>query len=244
MDDRRVGRIVREVRVRKGWRQDDLARASGVSRSVISDIESGRLDRVSLPTLRAVGTTLDIRISIDAWWRAGEVDRLLDRGHAALVEYTLGLLRDHDWTTRVEVSFNDFGDRGSADVVGWHAAAAELLIGEIKTQIGDVQALHGTFGKKVRVLPGILERTEGWRARSVSRVLVVADSHANRAAVAAHRTTFDATWPGRTVAARRAIADPASHPGAAGILFVPPQRLPGPARARLVARVRRPVSQG
>lgn len=222
MDDRRVGRIVREVRIRKHWRQRDLASAAATSPGVISLIEHGRLEQVALPSLRRVGAALDIRIGIDAWWRGGEVDRLLDRAHAALVEHVAGVLRAHGWTVRVEVSFNVFGERGSVDVVGWQPAWGALAIGECKSRIGDVQELHATFGRKVRLVPEVLRRDEGW--------------------VAAHPTTFGTVWPERTRAARRWVRRPVDPPDGAGfgaILFVPAGRL-GRAGARVVDRVRLP----
>jgi transcriptional regulator with XRE-family HTH domain len=112
MDDRRVGRIVREVRIRKAWRQRDLAEMAGVSQSLVSRMERGWIGGLSLAKLRKVGAVLDIRFSLDAWWRSGEVDRLVDRGHAALVDHVVAGLRADGWVTRVEVTFNHFGERG------------------------------------------------------------------------------------------------------------------------------------
>jgi transcriptional regulator with XRE-family HTH domain len=230
MDDRRVGRVVREVRIRRGWRQRDLATAASVSQSLISRIELGRLDHVSLDRLRAIGAALDIAISIDAWWRAGVLDRLVDRGHASLVEYVVGQLHDLGWQTRVEVTFNHFGERGSADIVAWHAATRTLLLIEVKTQIGDVQATVSTFERKVRILPEVLAREEGWDATEVGRLLVIAETHANRSVVREHQRTFDSVWPERTAATRRWIRGPWPRPpddrrGFGGIWFLPYQRL-------------------
>ena len=41
MDALRVGRSIRAIRIRLGWRHADLAEASGVSRSAISRAERG-----------------------------------------------------------------------------------------------------------------------------------------------------------------------------------------------------------
>ena len=237
MDDRRVGRIVREVRIRHRWRQADLAAACGSSQSVISRIELGHLDDVTLPTLKAVGRALNIRIGVDAWWRGGEVDRLLDRGHAALVEHAASALRAAGWTVRVEVTFNERGERGSADLVGWHPGYAAMCIGECKTRFGDVQAAHATFDRKVRVLPRVLRRDEGWAPASIGRLLVIADTHANRDVITRHAATFDTTWPHRTAATQRWIRQPATEIGG-GILFVPPSALDLRAGVRVVERVR------
>jgi len=245
MDDRRVGRVVREVRIRRGWRQCDLAAAAFVSQAVISRIELGRLEQVSLQRLRAVGAALDIALSIDAWWRAGDIDRLMDRGHAALVEHVVGELQAHGWLTRVEVTFNHFGERGSADIVAWHPPSRTLLIVEVKTRNGDVQATASTFERKVRILPGILAREEGWDPLAVGRLLVIADTHAERSLIREHQRIFDATWPERTAATRRWVRRPTTsgrgdRRGFGGIWFLPYERLGSAAsRVRQVRRVRR-----
>jgi transcriptional regulator with XRE-family HTH domain len=245
MDDRRVGRVVREVRIRRGWRQRDLAVAARVSQAPISRIERGQLERVSLARLRAVGATLDIALSVDAWWRAGELDRLVDRGHAALVDHVVGQLHDLGWHTRVEVTFNHFGERGSADIVAWHAPTRTLLIIEVKTRIGDVQATASTFERKVRLLPDLMLREEGWDAVSVARLLVIADTQANRSVVRDHQRIFDSAGRERTSAARRWIRHPATplpghRRGFGGIWFLPYQQLGSSAmRVGQVGRVRR-----
>jgi transcriptional regulator with XRE-family HTH domain len=263
MDDRRVGRVLREVRIRRGWRQRDLATAAGVSQALISRIELGRLEHVSLQRLRLVGATLDIAISIEAWWRAGDLDRLIDRGHAALVEHVVGDLRDHGWLTRVEVTFNHFGERGSADIVAWHPPTRTLLIIEVKTRIGDVQATASTFERKVRVLPEVLADEEGWDPAVVGRLLVIADTRANRSIVREHRQIFSSIWPELTAATRRWIRTPAwqatnggrrmptpdrlstgGRRGFGGIWFLPYLRLASDAsRLRQVQRVRRRPSR-
>jgi transcriptional regulator with XRE-family HTH domain len=246
MDDSRVGRIIREVRIRKAWRQRDLADASGVSQGLISRIELGRLDTLSFGRIRKVGDVLGITISLDAWWRSGNVDRLVDRGHAALVDHVIATLRADGWVTRVEVTFNHFGERGAADVVAWHPQVRILLIVEVKTRIGDIQATASTFERKVRILPDALAAESGWRPRTVARLLVVAETHANRAVVRDHPAIFDAIWPARTSETRRWLRRPSisvndQMRGFGGVWFLPFERTAAAAaRCRQVQRVRRP----
>ena len=190
-----------------------------------------------------------LKLSLDAWWRAGEVDRLLDRGHAALVDHVVASLRADGWVTRVEVTFNHFGERGSADVVAWHAQERILLIVEVKTMIGDIQATASTFERKVRILPDVLLSEEGWQARTVARLLVIAETHANRSVVRDHPAIFDAIWPARTTEARRWLRHPliaadGEWRGFGGIWFLPFERTGAvAARVRQVQRVRRPQPQ-
>lgn len=239
-------------------RQADLSEKSGVSQRTVSEIELGRLEHVRLETLRLVAEALDVRVSVDAWWRSGRIDHLLDRGHAALVEHVARTLRDVGWIVRVEVTFNEYGERGSADVVAWHPVERALLIVEVKTRIDDTQEATSTFSRKVRILPQVLARDEGWDALTVGRVLVIADTRLNRSLVRDHAATFDATWPARTAAVRRWLRrprqprqprprpdDPGASPTRAtfgGIWFVPSSVVG--AKVRLVARVRRPAVGG
>lgn len=245
MDDQRVGRIVREVRIRRAWRQRDLAEAAGVSQTLVSRLERGWIGGLSLAKLRKVGTALDIRLSLDAWWRAGEVDRLVDRGHAALVDHVVASLRADGWVTRVEVTFNHFGERGSADIVAWHAETRILLIVEVKTMIGDIQATTSTFERKVRIVPDALQAEEGWKARTVARLLVIAETHANRAVVRDHEAIFDTIWPARTIETRHWLRQPnvrrdGERRGFGGIWFLPFERAgAAAAKVRHVQRVRR-----
>ena len=136
MRDDRVGRIVRALRVRNGWRQADLAARAGVSQRLIAELELGRLEGVTVGRIRRVGAALDVTVDVDAWWRRGDIDRLLDRGHAAIVEYVMRRLAAGGWVTLAEVTFNHYGERGSVDIVAWHPPTGTLLLIEVKTLDG------------------------------------------------------------------------------------------------------------
>jgi hypothetical protein len=178
-----------------------------------------------LARLRRVGTALDVQLAFDAWWRSGHIDRLLDRGHASIVEAVVREMRVNGWTVHVEVPFNHFGDRGRADVVGWHSPTRTLAVGEVKTRIDDVQATCGSFMVKVRVLPTVLHASEGWVAARVIPLLILPGTRQNRDRIADHAATFDAIWAGRTVDARRAIRRPGPSSVTDGaIWFLDPPR--------------------
>jgi len=93
VDDQRFGFAVRAVRIKRGWRQADLAVRAGVSAATISRIERGHLDTLSLAIVRRVAVALDIRVDLVARWRAGELDRLLNAKHAALHEQVARMFR-------------------------------------------------------------------------------------------------------------------------------------------------------
>ena len=109
MDAIRLGRGVRALRQRRGWRQQDLADAAGVSRSVIARIEQGRADRVTLSTLDAITHALGARLDVRVQWHGEELDRLIDARHASLVELVVAELTASGWSCAPEVTFQIFG---------------------------------------------------------------------------------------------------------------------------------------
>lgn len=206
MSDQRLGSAIRLVRVRRGWRQADLARRSGVGQATISRIERGHLGTLSLDRLRAVAATLDIRVDVFGRWRAGDLDRLLNSGHSRLHESVARAFRDlPDWITAPEVSFSIYGERGVIDILAWHPGLRALLVIELKTDIADVNELVGTADKKRRLAVDVaIER--GWIAKgdappTVSLWVIVAPSRTNRRRIADHAAMLHTALPtnGRSI---------------------------------------------
>ncbi|HEY7737335.1 MAG TPA: helix-turn-helix domain-containing protein [Candidatus Limnocylindrales bacterium] len=210
MDDHRVGDAIRAVRVRRGWRQQDLATAAGVSRATVSRLERGHLGEVALGRIRQVAAALDIRIDLRPRWRAGDLDRLLNARHSAMHEELARLFADlPGWVAQPEVSFSIFGERGVIDVLAWHPGRRAVLVIEIKTDIADVNELMSTLDRKGRLAAKIaLER--GWRARTVGMWLVVAASDANRRRVAAHCAVLGSLLPDDGTRVRAWLRNPTS----------------------------------
>ncbi len=229
MDDLRFGLVVRSVRRRRGLRQVDLARLAGFSQQTVSDLERGRFD--SLRLIRKVAGILEIRVSLTPEWRGGDLDRLLDRRHAALVEAAMTALKDAGWETTAEFTFNRYGDRGSVDVLAWHSMRRAVLIVEVKTSLNNLQELLARLDRKTRVVPGIVATEKGWRALSVGTVLLVAEESGMRRPIARHAATFSSTLPARNLEVRHWIADPAGP--LRGIWF---QAATGPRGTRRVPR--------
>jgi transcriptional regulator with XRE-family HTH domain len=223
MQDDRVGRLFRTVRIQRGLRQRDLGELAGCSQRWIAELELGRLDAMSIGTVRAVGDILEIRVTVDAWWRRGDGIRLMDAVHASLVEHTLRTLTEAGWLVVPEWSFNHFGERGSIDIVAWHDATRTLLIIEVKSRLDDVQELLHTFGRKARIAPDLLAKERGWVPSNIATMLVVGDGNASREVVRRHATTFDARWPERTARCKAFVREPGSgtSPFRGGIWFVP-----------------------
>jgi transcriptional regulator with XRE-family HTH domain len=223
MQDDRVGRLFRTVRIQRGLRQRDLGDLAGCSQRWVAELELGRLDAMSIGTVRAVGDILELRVTVDAWWRRGDGIRLLDAVHASLVERTLRTLTEAGWLVVPEWSFNHFGERGSVDIIAWHDATRTLLIIEVKSRLDDVQELLHTFGRKVRLAPDLLAKERGWVPANIATMLVVGDGNASREVVRRHATTFDTRWPERTARCKAFVRGPDSgtSPFRGGIWFVP-----------------------
>jgi Helix-turn-helix. len=218
MTDDRAGRLAAAVRRHLGLRQIDVARMAKVDQKVVSLIERGQLERVSVQRFRAVCAVLGIEPVLDLRWRGGQVDRLIDRGHAHIVERVIAELGSLGWEVVPEFTFNHFGERGSVDVLAWHAATRVLLIVEVKTRLTDLQAMLMSLSRKIRLVPGLVARDRGWERRALGRIVVIADTHANRSTVATHRATFDASFQSRTAATRGWLRSPSGD--LAGLWFI------------------------
>lgn len=209
MSDQRLGAAVRRVRIRIGWRQDDLAARAGVSQSTVSRLERGHIGSLSLDAIRRVAASVDVHVMVIPRWRGGDLDRLLNAGHSALHNEVAEMFRSAfpDWEISPEVSFSIYGERGVIDLVAWHPSRRALLIIELKTDISDVNELLGTFDRKRR-LASQIARERGWDPLTVSGWLIVAPSRTNRARVRAHAAVLRAAFPlgGREV--REWLRDP------------------------------------
>ena len=81
MDDRTAGLVIRAIRRRRGWRQEDLADRAEVSRSQISRAERGWFDQLTLRSIRRIYAALEARLLLAPRWHGAELDRLLDEDH-------------------------------------------------------------------------------------------------------------------------------------------------------------------
>jgi transcriptional regulator with XRE-family HTH domain len=208
MDDRRLGAAFRAVRIRRGWRQEDLSRRANLSRGTVSRIERGHVEELSVGTIRRLAAALDIRVELRAWWRAGDLDRLLNAKHSALAEeVTRHIGGLPSWVLAPEVSFAIFGERGVIDILAWHPGRRALLVIELKTDIVDVNELLGTLDRKRR-LAAIIAADRGWNPLTVSCWLIVAAGRTNQARVAAHRALLRAALPESGPVMRRWLRDP------------------------------------
>ena len=107
-------------------------------------------------SLRRLRRDLRVPSTRKSWsvvrWRGGSLDHLLDARHAAS-------RREHEsagslqpgWTVQPEVSYSVFGERGSIDLLAWHASSRTLLVIEVKTELTSVEETLRRHDAKVRL---------------------------------------------------------------------------------------------
>lgn len=202
MDDARLGRTIRVLRQRRGWRQEDLGRRSRLSRSAVSDIERGKMDRYTIASVRQVLRALDADGELAVRWGApGDLERLLDRDHALLVRTWAETHRRHGWEVWPEATYSVYGERGRIDLLAFHPATGILEVAEMKTGIWDLQETLGRLDAKVRLARGVVAE-RGWDVRGVVGALLIAEGRTARRRIAEHAVLFS----GYEVRGRAALA--------------------------------------
>lgn len=219
MDPVRFGLAIRALRRRRGWTQAALGSKAGLSQTAVSRVERGFGDRFTVQVLARLVTALGARISLRVLSHGEDLDRLLDAGHAEIVERVARLLRGRGWEVVPEATFSIFGERGSIDVLAFHPTTGALLVIEVKSVVPDVQVTLSGIDRKARLAAKVAQE-RGWRVRSVSRWLVLPGDKTSRRRIEQHAETFRAALPGRSVEMRRWSAAP-DRP-VAGIVFVAP----------------------
>jgi transcriptional regulator with XRE-family HTH domain len=225
VDIYRLSRVHRQLRHRLRVTQRELSKSSGVGRNKTSELENGDFTRITLSevdrTFAAMGAVVHIRVD----WHGAGLDRLLDEGHAAMAAAVGRLLQKHGWKVQFEVTFARHGDRGSIDVLAWHASSRTLLVIELKTELGSLEGTLRPLDAKTRHGPAVARQRFGWDAAASGKVLTLPEGRETRRAVSRHAGVLDEALPSRTVAVKRWLANPDG--AVAGILFLATSQLVG-----------------
>jgi hypothetical protein len=151
------------------------------------------------------------------------------------------------WEVRPEVSYSSFGERGSIDLLAWHAESRTLLVVEVKTELTSIEETLRKHDAKTRLASNVVRDRLGWDARAVVRLLVLPDHRTARRRVEEHAGSFGRVYPLQGLILRRWLLDPGSSSGsgsprqAGGLLFLPPSDdKRGKQRIAPQSRVRRP----
>ena len=163
---------------------------------------------------------LNADASLDVRWGApGDLDRLLDRDHAAVVQTWAGFHQAHGWVTFPEASYSIYGERGRIDLLSFHPQTGTLEVAEVKSGgTWDTQDMLGRLDAKIRLAPQIAAQ-HGWNVTRVVGALVIADGRTARRRVAEHEPLL-ARFASRGAAARAFVRAPSAD--IRGVLaFVP-----------------------
>ena len=203
----RFGEEIREIRLRGGVSQAALARAIGVSRSVICRMEQGDPDvsaRIRARSAAALGA--DFRIAI----YPGDAPLIHDAAHARIVEAVLE--RCHpSWHPTLEAPVPAPGRR-STDIR--LDRQTDIVLMEVETHVRALESIIREGAEK-RAAIGVSTPT---RYR-IHVVLVLPPTRHHRALVAAHPGIVAAAFPAGAAALAGALASSdADWPGD-GILW-------------------------
>jgi transcriptional regulator with XRE-family HTH domain len=236
VDKQKLGRSIRALRHRLGWRQIDLAARCRMSQAALSRIECGDLGRVSVASLDALVTALGAELDVRIRWRGEELDRLLDATHAAIGESLVMLLTRFGWECAVEVTFWIHGEKGVVDVLAWHPSTGRLLVVEDKSVVPDLQSMLGSLHRKVRLGREIAAQ-RGWRVTGVGSALVLTATAANRARAEKFKATLKTALPDDARVMRKWLADPSGREPAA-LWFISDIRVMNAVKRRRVQKPR------
>jgi transcriptional regulator with XRE-family HTH domain len=219
MDDARIGRALRALRRRRGWRQADVAGFAGLAQQTISLIECGHAAAFTIDTVRRAFGALGASYEGSVVWRGGALDRLLDERHAVLVGLTATRLSALGWEVIVEATYSIYGERGSIDVLAAHRTTRTVLVVEAKSELVSIEALGRKADEKVRLARRQLCRDRfGWVPIATGNLLVLFDADSARRAVNRHGQLLEVLFPARGQLVRSWLRRPSGD--LSGILFV------------------------
>jgi transcriptional regulator with XRE-family HTH domain len=217
MDDRTSGLVIRALRRRRSWRQSDLAARAHVSQSTISRAERGWLEDLTLRVTRVIFGALEARVQLAARWKGAELEWLLDEDHAAIAAEVARRLERLAWTVESEVTYSEFGERGSIDLLGLNPAARAVVVVEVKTDIASSEAIGRKVDEKARLMSKIVAERHGWAPASIGRLIVMPESMRLRRLVDRH-TIIGRMFPAKAIAVRSWLQQPTG--AMAGLWFI------------------------
>jgi Holliday junction resolvase-like predicted endonuclease len=202
------------VRIRREWRQSDVASRARISASVVARHERGMIN--SLDMLDRHASALGLRADLRLLGRSGQLVRLADEEHAAIVEALADWLRRSGFEVEPEASFSEWGERGRIDLLAYDPRTTTVVIVEVKTLLLDLQELLGSLSVRERLVRTIAGR-RGWTIERRITMLAVAGTAANRKVVRSHAELF------RPFIVRR-LGQPGFDTAGRMLVWITPQR--------------------
>lgn len=216
----RSGEEMRELRLRAGVTQAAIARAIGVSRAVICELEHG--DPSISPVIRAraasaLGATFKFAVYGDG------APLIHDAAHARIVERVLAL-RHPRWHATLEAPVSDLGrgpGRRSSDLRLDHGR--DIVLMEVETGIRRLEEIVREQHSKRDAVRRALDDGEA----RVHVVLVLPPTRHHRALTKTHPATIGTAYPTRSTLLREALESPAGAWPGDGLLWIASGRTTG-----------------
>jgi transcriptional regulator with XRE-family HTH domain len=188
------GTHVRVARQDRDWTQKMLAERAGLSRSLVSAVELGRIE-ASIEMLERIARALDGELALELRVPLviGRQDQR-DAAHALCTAAIRRRLERHGLVCAVEQGFVDGRLRGWIDLLAFDRSTGRAIVVEVKTQLRDVGGLLRQVGWYERATWQVA-RALGWRAREVCCLVAFLATDENDAALEAHRAMVDTAFP-------------------------------------------------
>ncbi len=188
-----------------------------MSQSTVSRAERGWLEDLTLRVIRSIFAALEARVQLAPRWKGAELERLLDEDHSIVVASVARRLESLGWSPELEVTYSEFGERGSIDILGVRPSERAVVVIEVKTDLASAEAIGRKLDEKARLAPKIVMRRWSWSPLSVGRLVVMPDTMRLRRLVARHEV-IGRMFPVDGVAIRRWLQRPTRT--MAGLWFV------------------------
>lgn len=176
--------------------------------------------------IRGHFTRLGATVRVSAWWNGAALDRLLDERHAAVIEGFIGELQRFEWRAATEVTFSEWGERGSIDVLGAHDPTRSIIVGEAKSEWGSVEETIRVLDVKTRLGLSVAKDRFGFVPARIGVLLVFPEDRTARRIAQRYEATLSSAFPARNVAIKRWLRRPDGP--LRGLWFLPNVQAPGP----------------
>jgi transcriptional regulator with XRE-family HTH domain len=210
------------ARTALGWSQRRLARAAGVSQSLVSRFERGAAEAVTVESVGRLFDALGIRAELRTELPIlGGERRQVDIVHAWACGYVGRRLAGLGWDVRHEVEVGTGRFRGWIDVLAYRSADHSLLINECKTNVLDAGAIQRTTSWYEREA-WAAARPFGWRPVRAVVALLLLDSAEVEARLRLNRPVLAASFPGRAAQLTPRIEQPGAPPPGRSLALIDP----------------------
>jgi transcriptional regulator with XRE-family HTH domain len=213
----RLGARFRDARLRRQWTQERWGKEAGVSRMLVSRVERGLGDRVTVAGLQRMAVAVGIRLSIEL--ARDPIEDTADAGHLAVQELMLRIFRRGGRTGLAELPTRPAERWRSADVVAIDDKRRSITVAECWNTFGDLGAAVRTSNRKVADAKALAVARWGTDHAPVGLVWIVRDTARNRALVRRYPEFFRSRFPGSSREWLQALVEGRAQPTEPGLVW-------------------------